>query len=198
MSILKPLCVACAIAFGLTTAGQCQDLATLAKKEKQRQAQSRAEGGGAKVYTGSGSSATADPSASPDSPAAASPAASPGPGNGADRANGGSPASGSRNRPSVSRGETGRPGARSYRTVNVTIYVTSWCGYCRKARAFLATQPNVNVVAHDIEQSKARHAEMLAKAGGETGVPVIDVEGIVLRGFSESSVTNALDTIRNR
>jgi glutaredoxin len=195
MSILKPLCVALAIVLSLTTAGQSQDLATLAQKEKERQAKARAEGSEAKVYTGSGSSATADPSASPDPPDATTPPA--GKGAEAARANGGSRSGGARNRASVSPAETGRS-ARSYRTVNVTIYVTSWCGYCRKARAFLATQPNVNVVAHDIEQSKARRAEMVAKAGGNTGVPVIDIEGIVLQGFSEPSITNALDTIRNR
>ena len=88
--------------------------------------------------------------------------------------------------------------ARSNRSVSVILYVTSWCQYCRRAREFLAGQPNVRVEVHDIEANKARHKEMLSKTGGTGGVPVIDVEGMILRGYSGEAITQALARARNR
>jgi glutaredoxin len=76
--------------------------------------------------------------------------------------------------------------------------VTSWCPYCRKAREFLARQPNLRVAVHDIEENRTRHAEMLSKTGGDRGVPVIDVEGIVLQGYSAEALTGAISAVRAR
>jgi len=37
---------------------------------------------------------------------------------------------------------------------------------------------------------------MLSKSGGRSGVPLIDVEGIILRGFSPESIDEAVELKR--
>ena len=53
----------------------------------------------------------------------------------------------------------------------VTIYATSWCPYCTRARALLATK-GANVQAIDIEAEPAQRAEMIRRSGRRT-VPQI-------------------------
>lgn len=48
---------------------------------------------------------------------------------------------------------------------------------------------------YDIEQEPGRAREMIAKSGSR-GVPVIDVEGIILRGYSESALRAAIEKKR--
>jgi hypothetical protein len=38
---------------------------------------------------------------------------------------------------------------------------------------------------------------MVRKTGGSRGVPVIDVEGIILRGFSSQQIENAIKQKQN-
>ena len=197
------LCLVAALALAPSTDARTQSLADLAKVEKERQAKVRSSGATAKVFTAEIKTETAGGTAGTTpvdgaagqggAPKDVAPAGSnkgkplpPGVG-----PPGGHPGS---SRPRVS----SKDDNRSSRNVSVTLYVTSWCGYCRKARAFLASLPNVRVVEHDIEENKSKHAEMLAKTGGRKGVPVIDVEGDILQGFSESSITKALAGARHR
>ncbi len=84
---------------------------------------------------------------------------------------------------------------RPYGRIEVTMYVTSWCPQCKKARECLRSL-GVNFTEYDIEKDKAKYKEMLLKSGGRTGVPVIDVEGIILRGFSESQIKTAVEKKR--
>lgn len=68
----------------------------------------------------------------------------------------------------------------------VTMYSASWCGVCRKARAFLGEQ-GVAFVEKDIEKDKdaARELATKARAAGvdASGVPVFDVGGTLMPGF---------------
>ncbi len=52
--------------------------------------------------------------------------------------------------------------------------------------------------ARDIEENRTRHREMLSKTGGAGGVPVIDVEGIILQGYSAESLSAAISAVRGR
>ncbi len=185
MNMQKVLCVAACAALLAPNFAEAQGLADVAKREKQRQAKERAKNGEAKVHTGSPGGPASPP---PESAATTAPSPAPetSPRNAAGSA---SP------RPRV-RSEVSRE--RSYRTVSVTLYVTSWCQFCQRAREFLAGQPNVRVEVHDIEANQARHKEMLSKTGGATGVPVIDVEGIILKGYSAEAITRALARARSR
>jgi glutaredoxin len=84
---------------------------------------------------------------------------------------------------------------RSYSNIDVILYLTSWCGYCRKAKEYLRSL-NVNVIEYDIEKNPDKAKEMLSKTGGSRGVPVIDVEGIIIRGYSQRAIEDAVEKRR--
>jgi glutaredoxin len=69
----------------------------------------------------------------------------------------------------------------------VTLYMTSWCPYCRKARTLLR-QLGVPFVEKDIEKNAAAAREYQRKGNGYTGVPLIDIDGTIVRGFSEARI----------
>ena len=77
----------------------------------------------------------------------------------------------------------------------VIIYGASWCGPCHEAADFLKAR-GVAYVLKDIEQTPGAAAEMrekLARAGQHGGsIPVIDVRGQILIGYSESALSRAL------
>lgn len=68
----------------------------------------------------------------------------------------------------------------------VTMYSTTWCGVCRKARAFLDAQ-GIAYTDKDIEKDPAAARELgeKARAAGvdASGVPVFDVGGTLMPGF---------------
>lgn len=77
----------------------------------------------------------------------------------------------------------------------VIIYGASWCGACHDAAKWL-TAKNVKFVEKDIEKDSGAEREMrakLAKAGLSGGsIPVIDVGGKIMVGFSASKIQAAL------
>jgi glutaredoxin len=77
----------------------------------------------------------------------------------------------------------------------VIIYGAEWCGPCHQAAAYLR-QRGIQYVEKDIEKDQAASQEMRAKlrAAGLSGgsIPVIDVRGRVLQGFSASAIESAL------
>ena len=62
--------------------------------------------------------------------------------------------------------------------------------YCKKAREFLASS-GVRITEYNIDKDKAKSQEMMQKSGSK-GVPVIDVEGIIIRGFSPEVISSAI------
>ncbi len=72
------------------------------------------------------------------------------------------------------------------RQAPVTMYSASWCGVCKKARAFL-TEKGVAFVEKDVEKTPGAGEELARKAkaaGVQTnGVPVFDVGGKLMSGF---------------
>jgi len=71
--------------------------------------------------------------------------------------------------------------------LDITLYSTSWCGYCRRARAWFTSQ-GIPFVEKDIENDPEGAAEYRAKANGYSGVPLIDVNGTTVRGFDQRQV----------
>jgi glutaredoxin len=93
----------------------------------------------------------------------------------------------------------GRQGAdrepqRSYGAIDVILYQTSWCPYCVKAREFLKSM-GVSLIEHDIEKDPAKLDEMIAKSGSR-GVPVVDIEGIIIRGYAPDAMRSAIERKR--
>lgn len=74
--------------------------------------------------------------------------------------------------------------------VDIQIYQADWCGVCERARLFFETN-NLPYRGHDIESDSSIKERMRRLSGG-TSVPVILIDGEVLRGFSEASVESAL------
>lgn len=75
---------------------------------------------------------------------------------------------------------TGLPGDVR-RDGGVVMYGASWCGYCKRARAYFAAH-RIRYVEHDIEKSP-RAREDFERFGGR-GVPVIFVGNTRINGFS--------------
>jgi glutaredoxin len=95
---------------------------------------------------------------------------------------------------------TGKPTAGSqakadYSKVRVIIYGAEWCKPCHDAEKFLRSL-GADVTKKDIEESRSAQAEMqqkLAQAGRMgSSIPVIDVAGKLLIGFSEDALRSAL------
>jgi glutaredoxin len=88
----------------------------------------------------------------------------------------------------------GRPKAGNA-GAQVIIYGASWCGACHEAAAYLRKK-GIPFVEKDVETEPGAAAEMSAKlqsAGLPRGsIPVLDVRGRILVGFSPDAVDQAL------
>lgn len=77
----------------------------------------------------------------------------------------------------------------------VIIYTTTWCGYCKKAKAYLKKR-GVDFVEKDVEKDAEAAEELAQKAATAnvkpSGVPVIDVRGKLILGFDEPALAAAL------
>jgi len=85
---------------------------------------------------------------------------------------------------------------RPYGDIQVIMYMTSWCPYCVKARNYLHSL-DVYLIEYNIERDKDRKEEMLSKSGGSTGVPLIDVEGTIIKGYNPDALKTAIERRRN-
>jgi glutaredoxin len=78
---------------------------------------------------------------------------------------------------------------------SVVVYSAVWCGYCKKAKAWLADN-GVPYVERDVERQPGAQAELAAKlkaAGVQGGgIPVLDVNGALVMGFDVRRLTELL------
>jgi len=72
----------------------------------------------------------------------------------------------------------------------VAMFSTSWCPHCRRARRFFQAY-GLSVVDHDVEADAQAAAELKRRSGGKA-VPLIDVDGVALQGFSEQATMEAV------
>lgn len=74
--------------------------------------------------------------------------------------------------------------------MEVKIYTTPACVYCRMAKEFFK-QKNIPYEEFNVaEDDKAR--ETMVKKSHQLGVPVIDVDGEIFVGFNKLAVAKAL------
>ncbi|MDG4550400.1 MAG: glutaredoxin family protein [Candidatus Contendobacter sp.] len=64
------------------------------------------------------------------------------------------------------------------------LFTASWCGFCRKAKAYLAGKA-ISYTEHDIETPDGMAA--LVSIGGGRGVPILTWRGKRVQGFSEAN-----------
>ncbi|HOV93806.1 MAG TPA: glutaredoxin family protein [Spirochaetales bacterium] len=72
----------------------------------------------------------------------------------------------------------------------VAIYTTNSCPYCRMAKDYFR-QKGVAFTEYNVETDPRRANEMVRKSG-QTGVPVIDINGKIIVGFDRSEIDKAL------
>ncbi|MBI1810548.1 MAG: DUF4124 domain-containing protein [Nitrospirae bacterium] len=87
-------------------------------------------------------------------------------------------------------------GNRPISDVKVIMYMTSWCPYCRKAREYINSL-GVKLTEYDIDRDKSKNSEMLSKSGGAKGVPLIDVEGLIIKGYVPDAIKTAVEKRRS-
>jgi glutaredoxin len=89
--------------------------------------------------------------------------------------------------------ESAPPAARApSSTKDVVIYTTSWCGWCRKTRQWLDAK-GVSYVNKDIEDDPDAGAEMRELTGGDSGIPVVVIDGEVIQGYNERKMASLLN-----
>jgi glutaredoxin len=92
-------------------------------------------------------------------------------------------------------GDAKTPPPQQQGSVTVIIYGASWCGPCHEAADYLKRK-GVPYVMKDIEETPGAAAEMREKlkSAGRSGgsIPVIDVRGQILVGYSPQALDRAL------
>lgn len=74
--------------------------------------------------------------------------------------------------------------------MKVTVYSTSTCPFCDDAKDFLKKN---NIKFQDINVNENRQAAMeMIKKSGQTGVPVIDINGQIVTGFDKERLKQLL------
>ena len=75
--------------------------------------------------------------------------------------------------------------------MKIKVYSTSQCPYCVSAKDFLR---NNKIKFEEIDVGKDHKAAMeMIKISGQTGVPVIDINGKIIIGFDEEELKTALN-----
>ena len=75
--------------------------------------------------------------------------------------------------------------------MTVKVYSTPTCPWCVRAKEFLKEH---KIEYEDIDVSKNHDAahEMIEKSG-QSGVPVIDIDGKIIIGFDKEAIVKALN-----
>jgi glutaredoxin len=83
-----------------------------------------------------------------------------------------------------------REGLHGDATPRVELFTTSWCGYCKKAKAYLRSR-GVPFTEYDVEQDSvaARRFRILNPRGG---VPVVLIGNRQINGFDTAAYEAAL------
>lgn len=72
----------------------------------------------------------------------------------------------------------------------IIIYTTTYCPWCKATKEFLEKNGYV-YEERNVEQNHEWANELIEKSG-QYGVPVIDIEGKVIIGFSPEEISEAL------
>ena len=81
---------------------------------------------------------------------------------------------------------------KDYGRVTAVMYMTDWCGYCKQARQYIHSL-GAGLIEYNIERDPDKKNEMKKKSGGSTAVPLIDIDGTIIRGYSPGAIRAALD-----
>ena len=94
-------------------------------------------------------------------------------------------------RPRANQGAAGWELASARRKVGITMYSTTWCGVCTRARDYF-TREGIAFVEHDIDANAAARSEYL-RLNPRRSVPTIKIDDEVVVGFSPGAVQAAIE-----
>jgi len=86
-----------------------------------------------------------------------------------------------------------RDGASVARGEEVVPYYADWCGYCRKAKSHLEGA-GVDYEIRNVDVPAVK--QELREKTGRSGIPVLDMSGEILRGYSEAAYDRAIATFQ--
>lgn len=72
----------------------------------------------------------------------------------------------------------------------ITVYSADWCAFCHAAKDYL-TKIGVKFTEKNVEENFA-YAEEAIKKSGQTGIPVLDIDGQIIIGFDRPRIDAAL------
>ena len=73
---------------------------------------------------------------------------------------------------------------------SVTVYSTSTCPFCIRAKQFLKDN-NIQFEEIDVSANHEKAQEMIKKSG-QMGVPVLEIDGAIIVGFDKDKIKEAL------
>ena len=74
----------------------------------------------------------------------------------------------------------------------VTIYSATWCAFCHAAKDYL-DKKGVKYTEKDVDSDRSI-AEESMKVSGQTGIPVLNINGQIIVGFDRPRIDAALTT----
>lgn len=74
----------------------------------------------------------------------------------------------------------------------ITIYSADWCAFCHAAKDYLAGR-GFAYTEKNIEKDPAFAQESVSKSG-QTGIPVLEINGQVIIGFDRARIDAALQS----
>jgi len=75
--------------------------------------------------------------------------------------------------------------------MNVTVFSTKSCPWCKKLKEFL-DENKIKYTAKDVGTDTKAGEEMIKKSG-QQGVPVTDIDGTIIIGFDEAKLKEKLE-----
>ena len=75
-------------------------------------------------------------------------------------------------------------------TPTVTVYSATWCAFCHAAKDYL-DKKGVAYTDKDVDSDRSV-AEEAMKVSGQTGIPVLNINGQIIIGFDRPKIDAAL------
>jgi glutaredoxin-like YruB-family protein len=72
----------------------------------------------------------------------------------------------------------------------IIIYSADWCAFCHAAKDYL-DKKGIAYTDKDVEAEQSSAQEAMDKSG-QTGIPVIDIDGQIIIGFDRPKIDAAL------
>lgn len=77
-------------------------------------------------------------------------------------------------------------------TKHITIYSAPWCAFCHAAKQYFDSK-GIAYTEKDVDEDPANARESVEKSG-QTGIPVIDIDGTIIVGFDRPKIDAALQS----